>query len=233
MKKYLEKYQKFEPLTVVCIGDSTTSQEWCHPNWVDWMNFVFKHEEDSPVGRSRKIINSAEDGQTAQFFIENFEKNVLAYKPDVVVVSLGTNELEFDQDPEPGLRDLFRMINSAEIEIIAWTPYPMSGLKYSNDLAVLRDTYKKLCEEFDVTFIDIFTEFGKYDQTKLFSFIRAWDGSGMKTGDIDIVHCNTIGNQIIAERILEAFETDLSVTEEWKMMGTMQPVNLKGLLKKA
>ncbi|MBI2356748.1 SGNH/GDSL hydrolase family protein [Candidatus Dojkabacteria bacterium] len=237
MRPYLNKYKKKEPLTIVCIGDSTTSQEWCHPNWVDWINFVFRQGEGELEGVKRKVINSGGDGQNNRYFIENFEDTIAMYKPDIVVMSLGFNHLEkIDRFSESTL-ELVKMIKEIGSEVVLWSTYDTPNLKYSEKLGHASNIYQEVAKSQDAIFVDIYSEFRRYNLPSLFTFVHQWDNPdwGLKPGDIDFIHCNKIGNQVIAEKILkEVFETDLSMTKEWEAvggrMGNMFPVDLNNYL---
>ncbi|KKR06467.1 MAG: hypothetical protein UT34_C0001G0508 [candidate division WS6 bacterium GW2011_GWF2_39_15] len=224
MHNYLTLFKTLKPLTVVCIGDSITSQEWCHPNWYDWLNFTFRQNTEWESGVKRKIINSGHDGADVDDFLNNFDLTIAIYKPDAVIVSLGDNEIEKPEGFEGRTRKLLSRIQSINADIILWSTYEAPNPKYSQALSKVNDTYKRLAQEFNAVYIDMYSEFKKYDLSKLFTFVYPWENRqwGMKPGDIDFLHCNEIGNQIIAEKILkEAFDTDLNFINEWKDFGTM------------
>ncbi len=229
MKNFQKKLNNFEPLVVLCIGDSTTSQEWCHPNWVDWITFVLKQEPEWPKGLNRKIINQGIDGSDIEYFLENFETSIAMYKPDITIMSLGFNNIKEFSNLKSRASKLLEKIQEINSDIVIWSQYETPNPKWSSTLENFNNTYKELSEEFNTIFIDIYNEFKKYDLNKLFTYICPWGNSewDMKPGDRDYLHCNEIGNQIIAEKILkEVFNTGLSIAEEWKGMGTMIPKNL-------
>lgn len=228
MKKYLEIFNSDEVFRAVCIGDSTTSQEWCHPNWIDWLNFIFHEDEDYTKDWKRKFINSGRDGADIQHYLDNFETEIDFYKPHLVIASIGLNHIYLKSTPEKVeslLDELFTKIKSTGADLVTWSPYAIPNEKHLSALEKINETYEKLTKKYDGINIDIFNEFLKYDLTKLFTFVS--DGNDdweIKKGDIDFLHCNPIGCQIIAEKIAkEVFNRNLS---DWEF-GTMKLVNLE------
>lgn len=226
---YKEKYLSKKPFTLVCVGDSTTSQEWCHPNWIDWLYFTFRQQSDETDSWKRKIINSGLDGNDIKHTIEDFDNLIGMYKPDLVILSLGFNSLEKDYDVKKYTEELILKIKSICSDVAIWSTYETSNPIYSEKLKLSSLMYQELCKKFGCKFLDIYSEFRKYDLKKLFTYIHQWENEdwGLKPGDIDFIHCNEIGNQIIAEKMLkELFDTDLSFTKEWVGMGNMKPKDL-------
>ena len=87
--------------------------------------------------------------------------------------------------------------------------------------------YEELCDKYDAKFVDVHSEFEKYDLTKLFTFKLTFDNviAKMKPSEIDYLHCNTVGHQIIADKIAkEAFDLELY---DWDGYGTMNLVDLE------
>lgn len=216
--------------TIVCVGDSTTSMEWCHPNWFDWLDFSLR-QGDEINGWKIKLINSGKDGATIPFFLENFEFLIGRFKPDVVILSLGFNHLEIEGDVEEVLKELVLKIKSTGSKVVLWSTYKTINELVSKKLETIRDIYKKVSLELDLQFVDMYEEFGKYDLSKVFSYKYLWENIEwkMKPGDIDFLHCNLIGNQIIAEMLArEVFGIELL---DYGDFGTMKKVDLKNYLK--
>lgn len=232
MPNYLKTFNSTQFFRAVCIGDSTTSQEWCHPNWIDWLNFTFREDENWDEDWRKKVINSGRDGAYLEHYLDFFDEEIGIYKPHVVIVSIGLNHLFLKSKPEDinvSLRTLFQKIKDLKSDIIAWSPYAIPNEKYTEGLAKINKSYETVTKEFDGIYIDMYSEFQKYDLNKLFTFESSgneeWE---IKPGDIDFLHCNPIGCQIIAEKISwEGFGKHLS---KWEF-GTMRLVDLTDYLK--
>lgn len=218
---------------IVCIGDSTTSQEWCHPNWIDWLNFVFKQADTS---LNYNVINSGIDGGTIDLYFENFTELIEKYTPEIVILSLGFNHIEGIKDFERKTENLINKIKSINSKVVIWSTYETINPKYSEDLKTISSMYKEISNKLDCRFIDIYSEFKKYDLKKIFTYIHKWENIewNLKPGDIDFLHCNSIGNQIIAEKILkEVFDIDISIVKEFSGFGNMKLENLELYLNSA
>jgi hypothetical protein len=233
MKKFLEIFRSKKTFRAVCIGDSTTTQDWCHPNWISWLNFTFRETEDWDIDWRRKVINCGRDGANISHYLKFFDEEVTLFKPHVVITSIGLNNLipHFDQkEMEHSLRLLFKNIRSIKSDLITWSPYAIPKEKYLTNLKRINNLYKKLTKEFNGVYIDTYSEFLKYDIQKLFTFKS--DGNSeweIKKGDYDFLHCNVAGNQIIAEKIAkEAFGEKLN---DWEF-GTMKLLDLNKFKKK-
>lgn len=214
--------------TIVCVGDSTTSQEWCHPNWFDWLDFSLRQGSDE--GWKNKVINSGVDGGTIPFFMENFEFQVGRFKPEVVIISLGFNHLELPGDVAEMLRGLILKIKTIESRVVLWSTYKTIKEDLNLKLEEIRDIYKKVADELGVNFVDIYGEFEKYDLKNIFDYKHLWENIewAMKPGDVDFLHCNLIGNQIIAQKIArDVLGIDLL---DYGDFGTMKQVDLRKYL---
>lgn len=236
MKKYYEKYIKKEPLTIVCIGDSTTSQEWCHPNWYDWLNFKFR-QDDVSGGEHIQILNMGIDGGDIDHYTTQFERYISRFKPDLVIMSLGFNEIETPNNHYERASKLLSMIKDINAEVLIWSTYETPNPKYSELLSHSNDTYRDLSTKYNATFIDMYNEFRKYRLNKLFTFTHQWVNElwELKPGDQDFLHCNEVGNQIIAQKILkEGFNTDLTFSEDFHTihngLGSMRLVDTEEYL---
>lgn len=223
----MEENQK----TIVCVGDSTTSMEWCHPNWFDWIDFSLR-QGDEVNGWKTKMINSGKDGGTIPFFLENFDFLIGRFMPDIVILSLGFNHLEIADDVEDKLRELVLKIKDIGSKVVMWSTYKTIREDVNSQLSGVRDIYKKVAGDLDVQFVDMYEEFSRYDLSKVFDFQYLWENAEwkMKPGDVDFLHCNLIGNQIIANWFAKVvFGMDLV---DYGDFGTMKRIKLDDYLKK-
>jgi lysophospholipase L1-like esterase len=235
MQNYLEKLKYFKPLTVVCIGDSTTSQEWVHPNWLDWLTFTLKQQEPWPKGLNRRVINSGRDGAFIHEVVDEFERQVGMYEPDVVIASFGFNDIELagKVDMEEQLSRLFSKIQHVGANLVTWSTYAIPHLKHSKRLKVISEQYRTLTETFEGVFVDMYAEFERYNLDHLFTYTTE-DGNELweiPPGARDFLHCNEIGNYIMADKIArEVFESELL---EWESLGNMKKMDTTKYLKEA
>lgn len=80
-----------QPKTIVAFGDSITAPR---KNVITYSDII--REEFKKKNLDVKVINSGVGGNTSSMAKERFEKDVLAHKPDLVIIQLGTNDAAVD-----------------------------------------------------------------------------------------------------------------------------------------
>jgi len=75
--------RKATPQIIVCIGDSLTACGGEGGRYTDWLQQWLPND---------RIINKGINGDTLAGGRERFDRDVLSYKPDVVVIALGAND---------------------------------------------------------------------------------------------------------------------------------------------
>lgn len=202
-----------EKVNIVFIGDSITSCEWVHPNWREIVEYVLKEEITSQVPDWKipswgiRCFNFAYDGSATEDIL-GFMPGILNAKPYLAVFLLNTNDrhrkvpLElFEKRVQQILDEL-----SANCKFVLFGNAIPGNRKEYNEYS--REAYagvaKKLKLKENVLFVDTFSEFGKFDLSKLFTFkSEGNEHLGLKKGDIDYVHPNQLGNAYIAKVFLE------------------------------
>lgn len=92
------------PLRVVAVGSSSTTGLWQFDPDKTYPG-VMQHELAQLRPRSQiEIVNSGRVGDTIPGNLARFEQDVLAYRPDLVVWQLGTNDVAWGGDTE-GLKE--------------------------------------------------------------------------------------------------------------------------------
>jgi lysophospholipase L1-like esterase len=177
-------------------------------------------------GWKRKMINSGKDGGTIEFFLEKFEFMIGRFRPDLVIVSLGFNHLEVEDGGGDELtkmaRELFEKIRDLGVEIACWSTYKVPNEKYNPALEMVGEIYRELCTELGEQFVDIYQEFCKQDLDRVFTYRAVEDNDlwQIKAGERDYLHCNEVGNKLIAEKLMaEVFGRKLV---SWEGFGNMR-----------
>jgi hypothetical protein len=110
---------------VVAIGDSITAADADTTNfivgngWLTWMALASK-------GRMRIIRNSGIAGQASPAMLARFDADVLAYKPNVVLIATGTNDLTPATDTLPSIEGMIKKAKAAGCAVALLTPPPGS-----------------------------------------------------------------------------------------------------------
>jgi lysophospholipase L1-like esterase len=212
IKKHLLSGKRFK---IVFLGDSITSTEWVHPNWREIVEYVLKEElikildvKDWNVSSwGIRCINSGLDGATTQDILDHLETDVFAYQPSMVICMIGTNDRYFNINPQQHRKNvqmLIKAVSSKVEHFIFSTSIPANHQATNKEFAKYFEMIKPLFPCPGVKFIDLFKIYQKYDLNKFFAFVSGGNEVvGMKSGDIDYLHPNQLGNAYIAKVFLK------------------------------
>ncbi len=207
-----------EPLTIVCFGDSTTAPRsgiTIYPMLLEW--------ELEGSGRAIKIVNAGRGSDSTESARERFEPQVLAHKPDLVVLQFGLNDSAIDVwrgQTEPRLpideyeRNLERFVTELKAvgsRVILMTPNPVRWTDKLKELygkppynpddpdgfnGLVRE-YAERCRQVaarqQVPLVDTFTMFQDYGKQ---------DGQTVDALLSDGMHPNDAGHALEADALL-------------------------------
>jgi len=205
-------------LKIVAFGDSTTAPRGA---LVVYSDLLRKELPSRGVGAT--VVNAGVGGNTTQMARARFRKDVLARKPDLVIIQFGINDSATDvwrnvtkpRVPkgryEANLRYFVRTLKAKGARVILMTPNPLRWtppLKKlygkppydPNDIDgfnVLLKEYaavvRCLAKELNVPLIDVYAAFEAYGKT-----------AGRSVGDLllDGMHPNAKGHRIIADMLI-------------------------------
>ena len=177
------------PITIVAFGDSVTHGA-VGPDEVDYES-VYWNRLRKKINAVRdyvpvNVINAGIGGITASASIERMDLQVLAHKPDLVIVCFGLNDVNCELEEYLGaLRSIFTRIKSSGSDIIFMTPNMLNTyaaadteekyLEYAKKTAEMQnggrmDLYmtkaKALAEGMNVTVCDCYAEWKKLSETQ-------------------------------------------------------------------
>jgi len=164
---------------IVCFGDSITygtgaKQGMDYPSQLSGMI-------------SRPVINAGVPGDTTASALRRLEKDVLTHSPQIVLITLGGNDLKNGISKEAAFQNLKEIITSVQergaLVIVGGIDIPLWGKGFG-------DAYETLCDELGAVLIpNIFK--GIMGNRKLMS---------------DQIHPNASGYTIMARMFYEAME---------------------------
>ena len=161
------------------------------------------------------IINAGINGNTTRDLLARWDRDVMALKPDRLVICIGINDVwrQFDypcnpdrhvlpEEYEANMRKLIESAKESVPEILLLTPYYMEPNKSDFMRARMQeyvDICERLAEEYGCRFVNFQAVYDKFLQYKHSSLI-AWDR----------VHPNQIGATLMAKEWLSkcGFEYD-------------------------
>lgn len=220
LTKINEIIQNRQIFRIVCIGDSITSAEWVHPNWREIVEYVLKTEltskyfSDDPMGWkipswNVRFINAGLDGATSADHRQKLAEHVLVHQPSLAIIMLGCNDVLFlkPEDTYENLKQIITRLKKYGITVaLANDPY-ITDTTYREKYMPYLAKIELLAAESDC-FIDLWTLSQQYPLDRMFTFISEGNKEvGMKAGDTDYLHPNTLGNAFIAKAILKTLFT--------------------------
>ncbi len=194
--------------TVVFLGDSIT-QQGAGPN--GYVTLVRQTIESKRPGSEITIIGAGIGGHKVPNLEERLDRDVLAHKPDVVVIYIGINDvwhsLRDEGTPidrfETGLTSLIARCQKTGARVVLATP-SVIGEKHdgSNDLDDMLQKYsavsRKVAAQTDSTLLDLQKAFVNHLQ----HYNLANNPKGILT--TDGVHLSDAGNRFVAVKMLQA-----------------------------
>jgi lysophospholipase L1-like esterase len=210
-----------QKLTIVAFGDSTTAPR---KNVVVYSKVL--EEKFKQKNPDIRVINSGVPGNTTVIAKERFEKDVLAHKPDVVIIQFGTNDAAVDVwknppetvsrvskvDYEKNLRDFIAAVKQIRAKVIVVTPAPT---RWTDKLKAMygRPPYDpEDVDGFNVIlkdYVQIAKRVAKDEGVRTIDLFAAYykydkqPGKKMDELFLDGLHPNTAGQRIEAELLLK------------------------------
>lgn len=207
------KLENQKSYRIVFLGDSITSSEWVHPNWRDIVEYVLKEELAEKFNDWKlpswnlRFINSGFDGASTQDLLEKYQSDVLAYKPDLVLMIATSNDIFSDISPEQhklNIKQLIDKLIEANIQTVYCTDICSANELYDQKYKPYLAQALSLFPYKEIPHINMFDELKQYQLPKMFTFVSSGNAVvGIKPGDIDFIHPNQLGNAYIAKILLE------------------------------
>ena len=130
LRHFLEvKSDKKSYVTIVCLGDSNTEVNWTSGGYLNWVGLLTAGMfESAAIGRSR-VINSGLSGDTATKALDRLDRDVLAFAPDLVIISFGMNDFTRFK-PEDTAKSLHTIVSRIrekypQCSLLLRTPQPV------------------------------------------------------------------------------------------------------------
>jgi len=201
--------------TTNCVGKAGVTEETA------W-RALLAAELTKQLKRPVEVANAGVDADTAPLALKRLERDVLARKPDWVVILLGTNDAGFFRPPngvadtprvpveefEKTMREIVGRVRKAGAGVVLCTSLPMSGKYWLRDLAAYKqnglnylvkqyaDVTRRLAKEFGLPLAEVHEAFEKHAERD--ALIP------------DGIHPNPAGQRLIADTLLPVLERALA-----------------------
>jgi len=190
-----------EPVKIVAIGSSSTVGLWVLTSAATYPEVMRRELSRLRSNVTVEVINSGRVGDTVPGNIARFERDVLAYKPDLVVWQLGTNDVVWGGRPDKGLQgrvvEGVRKLKAGSADVV------LMDLQYAP--SVLTSDY--------ATMQAIIADVAKHERVGLFSrfaMMRNSINAGVPQGDLvswDGLHMTADGYDCIGRALARAIAT--------------------------
>jgi acyl-CoA thioesterase I len=140
-----------QPLRIVAVGSSSTVGLWVLRSAATYPEVMRQELLRLRSNASIRVINSGRVGDTIQDNIARFERDVLAYQPDLVIWQLGTNDVAWGGRPDDLLRNRVvegvRALKGGSGDVILmdlqYAPLVLASAYYSTMEAIIADVAKQ------------------------------------------------------------------------------------------
>jgi lysophospholipase L1-like esterase len=216
-----------DSIRLVAFGSSNTELSLAHAgrhNWVSWLAVAV----ETQVGHHVCVINRGIGGETTTDLLGRIGRDVLSFTPELVIVTIGGNDairgMPVAQFKE-NLDKLCRLIREAGARPVLQTYYcPL----YHQ----MPPGFTALFEQFVQANRDLAASAGYQliDQYRCFSPLYQADPVSYVSLMRDSFHLNHIGNLVMAQQTLKAFElARVPVPDDWNDVSVL-PASIRELL---
>ena len=193
---------------VVFLGDSVTRA--VRPGVTPDQTFCTLFEKGFRAsGVPVESINAGVGGNTTADALARFEPDVLARKPDFVVIMFGLNDSWIDEGKtrtrltvaqyRDNLRSMIATLKARGIRVVLMTPNPAIAPRYGPERNITLRPYVEAVREIargeGLPLVDVYSRFAEL----------ALEGVELNTLFTDAMHPNPKGQRLIAEMLIERF----------------------------
>ena len=189
---------------IVVFGASNTERHMPSVHWSDVLEVGLR----SRFGRKFQIINAGGSGNNTREALARFERDVLFYHPDIVIITFGGNDCNISKEKfvsedefTANLTTIVNRLREQGCEVILQTYYKMIYEFMQPQRAAYFARYmkavRKLAAELNCLFIDQYELFDNIDRNyRVFNLMR------------DPMHTNENGNMLIGLNVCRYFDVD-------------------------
>ncbi|MBE6362482.1 MAG: SGNH/GDSL hydrolase family protein [Lentisphaerae bacterium] len=200
----VKRFETQDHLRIVVFGASNTERHMPTVHWSDVLEVGLR----SRYGRKFQIINAGGSGNNTREALARFERDVLFYQPDIVIVTFGGNDCNISREKfvsetefVENLTTIVNTLRERGTEVILQTYYKMIYEFIPPQRAAYFVRYmnavRKLAGTLGCNFIDQYALFDKIDRNyRVFNLMR------------DPMHTNENGNMLIGLNVCRYFDVD-------------------------
>lgn len=186
-------------MKIVCVGDSLTAGYGVSKkaNWVSLLKENLNYE----------VINKGVNGDTSFGVLTRSFQDIIALKPDICIVLIGTNDFLMNRSVENTLDNIKtlvkEMVENGILPVVAFPPKILPSLakekwcetidyqKVNDNLLKLRNLLLAFCSKNSYKAIDLYEAFSSISEGNSYNYY------------LDGVHFNTRGHEIMYNLIVK------------------------------
>lgn len=204
--KIFRKLAENRHITVEAFGSSNTQRRLIGMTWFDYVELAFKKKFGVGCGN---FINTGIGGDTTAMMLARFDRDVQAFRPDVVIVTAGGNDSNpihkvSSEEYRANLFEIWRRITAAGGEVIFQTYYACRRELLSPEMAENMDRN-----------MEIVREVAAATGALLQDHYRRWNRLRERFPEVyallmrDAMHVNAAGNAVLGLELLRSFGVEL------------------------
>ena len=221
----VKRFETQDHLRIVVFGASNTERHMPGVHWSDVLEVGLR----ARYGRKFQIINAGGSGNNTREALARFERDVLFYQPDIVIVTFGGNDCNISKEKfvsetefVENLTTIVNTLRERGTEVILQTYYKMIYEFMQPQRAAYFVRYmnavRKLAGDLKCDFIDQYALFDKIDKLyRIFNLMR------------DPMHTNENGNMLIGLNVCRCFDVDFEKIGWKDKLMPMQQLLMKTL----
>ena len=204
-----------QPMTrIVALGSSNTAKGYhCagQYNWFDWLDVGLSQH----YGRVHHTINAGVSGQTTRDLLARFERDVTLYQPHVVIITVGGNDCNPDQqigldEFRTNLTDLVARSEAIENCVAILQTYYAIDIEQMGDERARADAFAAYMQAIgqvaEATHCPLFDHFTRWER------LRKADVGTYRRLMRDPMHLSPLGNMVLGLDDVRFF--DAAVVDE-------------------
>ncbi|PQO30160.1 SGNH/GDSL hydrolase family protein [Blastopirellula marina] len=196
LAKVQQRLASGEPTKIVCFGDSITGVYYHTGSKRAWCAMLGLMLQQAYPDANLQMINAGVSGHTTEHALARIERDVIAQKPDLVVIAFGMNDVtRFTTDEfETKLREIIERCQATGAAVVLCTPNAVLFTERRPEEKLIRfvETVRKVGANLHLPVADIFADWKASRSQDLF----AW-----KLMMSDELHPNMNGHVRLAELI--------------------------------
>jgi lysophospholipase L1-like esterase len=205
MEPFRAKLRNRQPTLLLTLGDSNTSNADFSGGAKQWPELLHTALKERFGYEEILLINAGMCGDTAQDAGRRLERDVLRFKPDLVMVCFGTNDRRLDvatfRTELSGVCQRIRETGSGlllrtTLPILEQNPPPPHWWKSDHDLRERLDVVRELAQSEGYALYDTYA-----------AWLEAEATGGLVPADLmcDDIHSNAAGHHLVFTQLLELF----------------------------